>query len=158
MMAVELNPGGRFKKDASTHPIFKGLDVIVTDRTKLIAFKGAGWTEDHNCLYFNLPSVITGMGNQEEACYNAITETYGIIPLGTWDSQIDWVSQLNVWEARQGDTDFKGTIICIGNGGCEFSMKNADGTSDISAYPKNNPYQGNVLKLAKNSIEYLKTR
>lgn len=158
MMAVQLHPGSRFKKDASTHPIFKGMDVTVTDRTKLIAFKGAGWTEDHNCLYFNIPSVLTGLGNQEEACYNAITETYGIIPLGTWDSQIDWVSQLNVWEARQGDTDFKGTIICIGNGGCEFSMKNADGTPDISAYPKNNPYQENVLKLAKNSLEYLKTR
>lgn len=158
MMAVELNPGSRFKKDASTHPIFKGLDVVTTDRTKLIAFKGAGWTEDHNCLFFNLPSVITGLGNQDEACYNAITETYGIIPLGTWDSQIDWVSQLNVWEARQGNTDFKGTVICIGNGGCEFSLKNADGTPDISAYPKNNPYQGNVLRLAKNSIEYLKTR
>lgn len=158
MMAVQLHPGSRFKKDHSTHPIFKGLDVIETDRTKLIPFKGAGWTEDHNCLYFNLPSVITGLGNQDEACYNAITSTYGIYPLGTWDSQIDWVSQLNVWEAQQGNTEFKGTVLCIGNGGCEFSLKNADGTPDISAYPKNNPYQGNVLKLAKNSIEYLKTR
>ncbi|MDE6716947.1 MAG: DUF4960 domain-containing protein [Muribaculaceae bacterium] len=157
-MAVQLHPGSKFKKDASTHPIFKGLDVEETDRTKLIAFKGAGWTEDHNCLYFNIPSVLTGLGNQEEACYNALTTTYGIVPLGTWDSQIDWVSQLNVWEARQGNTEFKGTILCIGNGGCEFSLKNADGTPDISAYPKNNPYQNNVLTLAKNSIEYLKTR
>lgn len=158
MMAVQLHPGSRFKKDASNHPIFKGLDVIETDRTKLIAFKGPGWTEDHNCLYFNIPSALTGLGNQEEACYNALTSTYGIYPLGTWDSQIDWVSQLNVWEARQGNTEFKGTVLCIGNGGCEFSLKNADGTPDIAAYPKNNPYQGNVLKLAKNSIEYLKTR
>lgn len=157
-MAVQLNPGGKFKKDASTHPIFKGLDIEEKDGTKLIAFKGAGWTEDHNCLYFNIPSVLTGLGNQEEACYNSLTTTYGIVPLGTWDSQIDWVSQLNVWEARQGNTDFKGTVLCIGNGGCEFSMKNADGTPDISAYPKNNPYQVNVLTLAKNSIEYLKTR
>lgn len=158
MMAVQLYPGSKFKKDHSTHPIFKGMDVIENDRTKLIPFKGAGWTEDHNCLFFNLPSLYTGLGNQDEACYNAITGTYGIYPLGTWDSQIDWVSQLNVWEAQQGNTDFKGTILCIGNGGCEFSMKNADGTPDISAYPKNNPYQGNVLRLAKNSIEYLKTR
>lgn len=157
-MAVQLHPGSKFKKDASTHPIFKGLDVEETDRTKLIAFKGAGWTEDHNCLYFNIPSVLTGLGNQDEACYNALTTTYGIVPLGTWDSQIDWVSQLNVWEARQGNTDFLGTVLCIGNGGCEFSLKNADGTPDISAYPKNNPYQENVLTLAKNSIEYLKTR
>jgi hypothetical protein len=157
-MAVELNPGGAFKKDASTHPIFNGMEVTVTDRTKLIAFKGPGWTEDHNCLFFNLPSILTGLGNQDEACYDMLTETYGIYPLGTWDSQIDWVSQLNVWEARQGNTEFQGTILCIGNGGCEFSMKNEDGTPDISAHPKNNSCQDNILRLAKNSIEYLKSR
>lgn len=157
-MAVQLNPGSRFSKDHSSHAIFKGLDVESTDRTKLIAFKGAGWTEDHNCLFFNLPSLYTGIGNQEEACYTQTTQTYGIYPLGTWDSQIDWVSQLNVWEAQQGNTEFKGTILCIGNGGCEFSMKNPDGTPDKSAHPKNNAYQDNVLRLAKNSLEYLKTR
>lgn len=157
-MSVELNPGFRFKKDASSHPIFRGLDVETTETTKLIAFKGPGWTEDHNCLFFNWPSILTGLGNQDEACYNEIVNTFGIIPLGTWDSQIEWVSQLNVWEAQKGNTEYNGTVICIGNGGCEFSMKNADGSKDISAYPKNNPYQGNVLKLAKNSIEYLKTR
>lgn len=157
-MAVQLHPGGKFKKDFSKHPIYKGLDVVTTERTKLIAFKGAGWTEDHNCLFFNLPSILTGLGNQEEACYSVLTEKYGIYPLGMWDSQIDWVSQLNVWEARQGVTEFTGTVLCIGNGGCEFSMKNPDGTPDISAYPKNNIYQDNILKLAKNSLEYLKTR
>lgn len=157
-MAVQLHPGSKFKKDFSSHPIYKGLDVEETDRTKLIAFIGSGWKEDHNCLFFNIPGILTGIGNQEEACYNKVTEEYGIYPLGTWDSQIDWVSQLNVWEAQQGNTEFKGTVLCIGNGGCEFSMKNADGTNDISAYPKNNPYQDNVLTLAKNSLEYLKTR
>ena len=159
-MAVQLSPEGRFIKDHSNHPIYKGLTVEPTGdgRTKLIAFKGPGWTEDHNCLTFNLPSAITGIGNQEEACYTQITETYGIYPLGTWDSQINWVSQLNVWEAQQGNTEFKGTVLCIGNGGCEFSMKNPDGTPDKSAYPKNNIYQSNVLTLAKNSLEYLKTR
>ena len=157
-MAVQLNPGGRFSKDHSTHPIYKGLEVESTDRTKLIAFKGPGWTEDHNCLFFNLPSLWTGIGNQEEACYTQCTQTYGVYPLGTWDSQIDWVSQMNVWEAQQGNTDFKGTLLCIGNGGCEFSMKNADGTPDKSAHPHNNIYQDNVLTLAKNSLEYLKTR
>ena len=157
-MAVALNPGSRFSKDHSTHPIYKGLEVESTDRTKLIAFKGPGWTEDHNCLFFNLPSLITGIGNQEEACYTQLTQTYGIYPLGTWDSQIDWVSQMNVWEAQQGNTEFKGTLLCIGNGGCEFSMKNADGTPDKSAHPKNNIYQDNVLTLSKNALEYLKTR
>ena len=157
-MAVELNPDHKFKKDHSTHPIYKGLEVETTGDTKLIAFKGPGWTEDHNCLYFNLPSLMTGIGNQEESCYTQLTQTYGIYPLGTWDSQIWWVSQMNVWEAQQGNTDFKGTLLCIGNGGCEFSLKNADGTPDKSAHPKNNIYQDNVLTLAKNSLEYLKTR
>ena len=157
-MAVQLHPGSRFKRDHSTHPIYKGLEVEENDRTKLIAFKGPGWTEDHNCLFFNLPSLMTGIGNQEEACYQQLTDVFGIYPLGTWDSQIDWVSQMNVWEAQQGNTDFKGTLLCIGNGGCEFSMKNADGTPDKSAHPKNNIYQDNVLTLAKNSLEYLKTR
>ncbi|MBR1548582.1 MAG: DUF4960 domain-containing protein [Prevotella sp.] len=157
-MAVELNPDHKFKKDHSTHPIYKGLEVETTADTKLIAFKGPGWTEDHNCLFFNLPSLYTGIGNTEEACYTQLTQTYGIYPLGTWDSQIWWVSQMNVWEAQQGNTDFKGTLLCVGNGGCEFSMKNADGTPDKSAHPKNNIYQDNVLTLAKNSLEYLKTR
>ena len=157
-MAVELNPDHKFKKDHSTHPIYKGLEVETNADTKLIAFKGPGWTEDHNCLYFNLPSLWTGIGNQEEACYTQCTQTYGVYPLGTWDSQIWWVSQMNVWEAQQGNTDFQGTLLCIGNGGCEFSMKNPDGTPDKSAHPKNNIYQDNVLRLAKNSLEYLKTR
>ena len=157
-MAIALHPGSKFKIDFSNHPIYRGLDIVTTDRTKLIAFKGAGWTEDHNCLFFNLPAILTGIGNQEEACYTQLTEEFGIYPLGVWDSQIDWISQLNVWEAQQGNTEFKGTILCIGNGGCEFSMRNQDGTPDISAYPQNNIYQNNVLKLAKNSLEYLKTR
>ena len=157
-MAVELNPDHKFKKDHSSHPIYKGLEVETTPDTKLIAFKGPGWTEDHNCLYFNLPSLWTGIGNQEESCYAQCTQVYGIYPLGTWDSQIWWVSQMNVWEAQQGNTEFKGTLLCIGNGGCEFSMKNRDGSPDKSAHPKNNIYQDNVLTLAKNSLEYLKTR
>ena len=155
-MAVALNPGGRFSKDHSSHPIYKGLDIETNDRTKLIAIKGPGWTEDHNCLFFNLPSQLTGMNNQDEECYTQLTKVYGIYPLGTWDSQIDWVSQMNIWEARQGNTEFKGTILCMGNGGCEFSMKNPDGTPDKSAHPKNNIFQDNVLTLAKNSLEYLK--
>lgn len=157
-MAVQLNPGSKFVKDFSSHPIYKGLDVVDAGRTKVIPFKGPGWTEDHNCLYFNIPAVLTGIGNQEESCYTQATNVFGIYPLGTWDSQIDWVSQLNVFELQQGNTEFKGTILCIGNGGCEFSMKNLDGTPDKSAYPSNNTYQGNVLLLAKNSLEYLKTK
>lgn len=157
-MAVQLNPDHRFQRDHSGHAIFRDIETETTPDTKLIAMKGPGWTEDHNCCFFNLPSLWTGLGNNDEQCYNRLVDEFGIIPLATWDSQIWWVSQLNIWEARQGNTDFKGTLICVGNGGCEFSMKNADGTPDKSANPKNNLYQGNVLTMAKNALEYLKTR
>ncbi|WP_051617597.1 DUF4960 domain-containing protein [Prevotella sp. HUN102] len=158
-MAVSANPGGKFSADFSTHPIYRGLNIENgANGTKLLAVKGPGWTEDHNCLYFNLPATLTGFGNQDENCYNALTQTYGIYPLGTWDSQTAYISQLNVWEAQQGNSDFKGTIICIGNGGCEFSLRNADGTADVSAHPKNNQYQDNIEKMAHNALEYLKTR
>ena len=158
-MAVQLAPGdGRFIKDMSSHAIYKGLDTETSGNTKLIAMKGAGWTEDHNCLFFNYPAALTGMGNQEESCYNTLTKVYGIYPLATWDSQINWVSQLNIWEAQQGNTDFQGTILCVGNGGCEFYMKDANGKADVRNVPSANAYQSNVERMAKNAIEYLKTR
>ena len=157
-MAVQLNPDHRFQRDHSGHALFRDLETETNADTKLIAVKGPGWTEDHNCCFFNLPSLWTGLGNQDEQCYNRLVDEFGIIPLATWDSQIWWVSQLNIWEAQQGNTDFKGTLLCIGNGGCEFSMKNADGSPDKSANPRNNLYQGNILTMARNALEYLKTR
>ena len=161
-MGVCLNTGS-FTKDFSSHAIYAGIATEKLNDTcfKAIAFKGAGWTEDHNCLFFDIPTKLTDLDNTSEECYNAVTEEYGIYPLGTWDSQASWVSQLNVWEAKgaekapDGFQKGCGTVLCIGNGGCEFSMKNEDGTPDISANPKNNSCQGNVLKLAKNSVEYL---
>ena len=161
-MGVCLNTGS-FSKDFSSHPIYAGIptEKLNDNCFAAIAFKGPGWTEDHNCLFFDIPANLTGLGNGSEECYNAVTQEYGIYPLGTWDSQCSWVSQLNVWEAKgapsapDGFQKGCGTVLCIGNGGCEFSMKNQDGTPDKSANPKNNSCQGNVLKLAKNSIEYL---
>ena len=154
-MAVQINPGSYFVEDFSGHPLYKDVDVRTSGRAKYVTVKGPSWTEDHNIVFHNLPSQLTGFNNQDPRCYDALTETYGIYPLGVWDSQIDWVSQLNVWEARQGNTDYQGTILCVGNGGCEFSYKNADGSVDKSAYPHNNYYQSNVLKMARNAIEYL---
>lgn len=154
-MAVQINPGGYFVEDFSGHPLYKDVDVRISGRSKYVTVKGPAWTEDHNIVFHNLPAQVTGFSNQDPRCYDVLTETYGIYPLGVWDSQIDWVSQLNIWEARQGNTDCQGTILCIGNGGCEFSYKNANGTPDKSAYPHNNYYQSNVLKMAKNAIEYL---
>ena len=145
----------------STHPLYRGLDKQIettADGLKLLPVKGPGYTMDHNMLFFNYPSQLTGLGNQDENIYNILGSVYGIYPLGTWDSQANYISQLNVWEAQQGNTDLKGTILCIGNGGCEFSMRNEDGSADKSAHPKNNTCQDNILTMAKNALEYLKTR
>ncbi len=154
-MAVQINPGSYFVEDFSGHPLYKDVDVRVDGRSKFVTVKGPSWTEDHNIVFHGLPSQLTGFSDKDPRCYDVLTETYGIYPLGVWDSQVDWVSQLNVWEARQGNTDYQGTILCVGNGGCEFSYKNADGTPDKSAYPHNSYYQSNVLQMAKNAIEYL---
>jgi len=161
-MGVCLNTGS-FTRDFSSHPIYAGIatEKLNDQCFAAIAFKGPGWTEDHNCLFFDIPTKLTGIENTSEECYEVVTNEYGIYPLGTWDSQAAWVSQLNVWEAKgapsapEGFQKGAGTVLCIGNGGCEFSMKNEDGTPDKSANPKNNSCQGNVLKLAKNSIDYL---
>ena len=161
-MGVCVNTGS-FYKDFSTHAIYEGIPTEkLSDACPVgIAMKGAGWTEDHNCLFFDIPTKLTGIENTAEECYTTLTNDYGIYPLGTWDSQAAWISQLNVWEAKGADKapdGFQkgcGTVLCIGNGGCEFSMKNEDGTPDKSATPKNNSYQPNILRLAKNSVEYL---
>ena len=161
-MGVCLNTG-EFSKDFSNHPIYANIEKEKLSDVcfAAIAFKGPGWTEDHNCLFFDIPTTLTGLPNTTEECYNVVTNDYGIYPLGTWDSQASWVSQLNVWEAKgaplapEGFQEGCGTVVCIGNGGCEFSMKNEDGTPDKSANPKNNSCQKNVLQLAKNCIEYL---
>lgn len=161
-MGVCINTGA-FSKDFSGHPIYAGIptEKLNDNCFAAIAFKGKGWTEDHNCLFFDIPAKLTDMDNTSEECYNTLTNDYGIYPLGTWDSQASWVSQLNVWEAKgadlapEGFQKGAGTVLCIGNGGCEFSMKNDDGTPDKSAHPKNNSCQDNILRLAKNSIEYL---
>ncbi len=177
-MAVQLSLE-YVNKDHSTHPLFRGLTVYSEGDNRYIRFKGPGWTEDHNCVFFNYPTELTGRDSCKEICYTLLTDYYGIYPLATWDSQASWVSQLNIWEARQGQTPYQGRILCIGNGGCEFSMKSYrqvssataststgsagensstpiyETTDDRSAYPRNNIYQDNILRLASNAVAYL---
>ncbi|MBO7455461.1 MAG: DUF4960 domain-containing protein [Paludibacteraceae bacterium] len=169
LMSVQLFPGGKFKKDHSTHPLFKDISIYTDNNIRGIMVKGPGWTEDHNCVFFNYPSEITGRSWQAEICYTLLKDYYGITPLATWDSQISWVSQLNVYELQQGNTDYKGRALCIGNGGCEFSMKSyrqvgTDGEGrpiyetidDRSAHPMNNCYQDNILLMARNAVNYMR--
>lgn len=156
LLSVQLYPGGAFKKDHTTHPLFDSLPIFDNNDLRGFMVKGPGWTEDHNCLFFNYPELLTGRSREQEICYTLLTDYFGIYPLAVWDSQIWWVSQLNVYELRRGQTDYRGRALCIGNGGCEFSMKNPDGTPDISACPTNNIYQANILRMAKNAIEYMR--
>lgn len=168
-MSVQLFPGGKFKKDHSTHPLFKDIPIYTDNNIRGFMVKGPGWTEDHNCVFFNYPSEITQRSWQAEICYTLLKDYYGITPLATWDSQIAWVSQLNVYELKIGNTDYHGRTICIGNGGCEFSMKSyrqvgTDGEGraiyetqkDLSAHPKNNMYQDNILLMARNAVNYMR--
>ena len=169
LMSVQLFPGGKFKKDHSTHPLFKDISIYTDNNIRGFMVKGPGWSEDHNCVFFNYPSEITGRSWQAEICYTLLKDYYGIIPLATWDSQISWVSQLNVYELKRGNTEYHGRAICVGNGGCEFSMKNyrqvgtdAEGhpiyetSADLSAHPQNNCYQDNILLMARNAVNYLR--
>ena len=169
LMAVQLFPGGKFKKDHSTHPLFKDISIYTDNNIRGIMVKGPGWSEDHNCVFFNYPREITHRSWQAEICYTLLKDYYGIIPLATWDSQINWVSQLNVYELQKGNTDYEGRVICIGNGGCEFSMKSYRQTGvdengapvyqledDRSSRPHNNCYQSNILLMARNAINYMR--
>lgn len=170
LLSVQLFPGGKFKKDHTTHPLFRNLPIYSNNDLRGFMVKGPGWTENHNCVFYNYPSQLTGRSWQQEICYRLLTEYFGIYPLAVWDSQIAWVSQLNVYELRKGQTDFNGRIICIGNGGCEFSMKSYRqiGTDpvtsapiyetmpDITPCPTNNIYQKNILQMAANAIEYMR--
>lgn len=160
VLAVSAYPGEKFKLNYFEHPLYEGIERESRDGDtwEAIHMLGPGWREDHNCLFHNLPGKLTGKGNQDKACYDECTANFGIYPLGTWDGQRAWIGQLNVWEA-QGYKDCKGTVICIGNGGCEFSQNYPDGSKNIDVI--NNPiniYQDNINRMAKNALEYLKTR
>ena len=61
-MGVCLNTGS-FSKDFSSHAIYAGIETekLNDNCFKAIAMKGAGWTEDHNCLFFDIPAKLTGL-------------------------------------------------------------------------------------------------
>lgn len=164
-MGVGATPGdGKFVVDYSTHPLYRGLSDQMRPggwdgMAKVLPVKGPGWTEDHNCCFFNWPGQLTGLGNQDPKIYDMAWNNFGIRPLGTWDGQMNWIGQLLVWEAGPcASTPYLGTALCIANGGLEFSMKHEDGTPDVSAHPTVNCYQDNVFAVAKNAVEYLRTR
>lgn len=164
-MAATIKTDGGVFVDNVNHPLYRGLRYEKNgDGLTLIPLKGSGWTEDHNCAFFDRPSWWTEEPNNSPACYDKLVKNFGVRPLGTWDSQAAWVSQLNVWEVFRPEdpspkfegNQYKGTILCIGNGGCEISMKTADGT--IDATMSVNSEQDNINKMICNAVDYLMSK
>ncbi len=152
--------GDEFIVNYTAHPVFKGMTIENNNGQRLVPCKGPGWTEDHNFCLAGIQKTLTEGNITTNACYDVLTKDHGIYPLGTWDGQWVQLQQLNVWEAKAAKKapngyDKGGSILCIGNGGFDFSMKNSDGTPDKSASPKNNSQQKNILQFAKNCIDYL---
>lgn len=156
---------GKVVIDHSTHPLYKGLEDLMEpynngSKVKVLPVKGPGYSEDHNCGFFDRPSWWTEQPNDLKECYDRLVDEFGVTPLGTWDSQAAWISMLSVWEAGPAKNpspkfanDYKGTFLCIGNGGLEFAMNNPDGTADNTMSV--NKYQKVTLTIANNAIEYL---
>lgn len=162
-MGATIKTEKGFVKDNGGHPLFKNMRTEKNDAgITLIPLKGAGWTEDHNCLWFNLPAMWTGFENTSADCYNALVTYHGVRPIGIWDSQSSWISQLNVWEAFRADEPATaggamwGTILCVGNGACEISLKNADGTADLTMSV--NSEQDNINQMVRNAVDYLMSK
>lgn len=164
-MGATIKTDGGVFVDNVNHPLFRGVRTEKTaDGITLVPCKGAGWTEDHNCGWFDRPSWWTGEPNNAQACYEKLKKEFGVTPLGTWDSQAWWVSQLLVWEAGPAETpnpmfegnSWEGTILCCANGGFEISMKNPDGTEDLTMSV--NSEQDQINLLVRNAVDYLMSK
>lgn len=147
--------------DNSTHPLFKGLEDQMQPggpdkKCKVLPVKGSGWSEDHNCVFFDYPAKLTGLTPYDPNTYQRCVEEFGIVPLATWDNQMNQISQLCVWEARPcKNSVFKGTFLCVGAGSMNFYMKKDEGKFNVEKEPSSNKYQNNIFTIAKNAIEYL---
>lgn len=181
--AIDCGPGGinndlwkmaattktnKFTIDHLDHPLFRGLRTEKRgDGVSLVPCKGAGWTENHNCCFYDRPTWWTELPNNEKACYEKLVDEFGVTPLGTWDNeQVGFVSQFNVWEAGPAKNpnpkfegnSYEGTILCIANGGFEISMRNNDGTPNLNIEDPNNSEQDNINKAVLNAVEYLMSK
>lgn len=149
--------------DLTGHPIYKGLATETEDSgRKLLPCSAPGWKEDHNFCMGGIPATLTEMDPRSKECYDELTTQYGIYPLGFWDGQWEQVNQLNIWEAKAAPKapagfENSGIILCVGNGGMEFSQKSSNGEDDKSATPKHNSKQSVILQFAKNCVNYLRS-
>lgn len=130
--------------DETSHPLYRGLEWKWMDGKKVIPLMGAGWKENHNCIYKDL-CMYYGMNNDDENAYAKISEESQIRILATWDGINDYFMMAN-YETLP-TKECKGTAIAIGIGAFEWNQNSGA-----------NPYQKNIERTTHNAIEYLKTK
>lgn len=136
------------KYDHTSHAIFQNLEVLSAGDPvnnydhDSYPLEGPGMREDHNCMWdlnaYDLPSKVPTAKNVVNA-YEQLTNS---TVLSTWGHVTDYccggIIEFNA------TSDYPCKIICNGLNSYEWNQN-----SGI------NPYQGNIEKLTKNSIDYL---
>lgn len=141
-----IGSGLDMKYDHTTHALFKNLTVLPAkdeiDNYDHASYplEGAGWREDHNCMWdLNAYGFTTADGNNVvEAWQNKTNSTV----LATWGQVVDYCCA-GIVEFNP-TSDYLGRIITIGLSCYEFNQNTG------------NTYQSNIEKLTSNSINYLK--
>lgn len=123
--------------DHRNHAIYNGLESgQFTYGHDIFPTEGAGYKEDHNCMWDLNAYGLDGNPNVVVAFQNATNSTV----LGTWQHVVDYCCAAVV--EFNPTSDYSGRIIAIGPSAYEFNQPN-------------NPYQDNVDKIAANAIGYL---
>ncbi|MCF0189296.1 MAG: DUF4960 domain-containing protein [Bacteroidaceae bacterium] len=126
--------------DHTGHHIFKGMTAEKVDPGWPEGYPliGPGHREDHNCCYD-----VNGMGYpcQPNNIKN-FEDDQNCVCLATWSHVQDWcVSGITEFLPKG---DYKGRIIAIGLAAYEWNQNSGA-----------NPYQGNIERIATNSLDYL---
>jgi len=134
--------------DQRGHPIYQ--DLAFDDNNGFFTFPviGPGWKEDHNHVIVEV-AAFHGYPNNAPGAYVAFTEQNNVQWLGVWGGIQDYF-MAGIMEMLPTD-EFSGRAIYLGIGGIEWNQ-NAQG--DINPTGEN-PHQGNIETLARNTINYL---
>lgn len=133
------------KHNYSNHPLYKNIN-LTTQGDGRVTFPviGPGWKENHNAVIIRIPEYY-GLPNDNDDAFARFNSDNNTVWLGMWDGIGDYF-MAGIIELQPKDA-FQGTGIFIGIGAVEW---NQNGTTNL--------YQGNVVQLYKNAIEYLKTK
>jgi len=141
---IGINPNR--KHDKSSHPLFKDIaKTIQGDNRVTFPVIGPGWKENHNAVIVRIPEFYNLLPNDKDDSFGKFESENNAEWLGVWDGIGD-LFMIGVAELKPKD-DFQGSSIFIGIGGIEWNQNS--GT---------NIHQGNVEKLYKNALDYLKTK